>query len=53
MKVKNLSALARAAGILEGMAADEKIGERLMKVVKMLDAVVIDEERTKKEEDER
>ena len=50
MKVKNLSALARAAGIIEGMAVDEKNGERLMKVVKMLDAVIIDEERSKNDE---
>ena len=52
MKVKNLSVLERAAGIIEGVytAADEKIGERLMHVVAMLDTVIIDEERNKNDE---
>lgn len=47
MKVKNLSVLERAAGIIEGvyMAVDEKIGECLMNVVEMIDAVIIDEEK--------
>jgi hypothetical protein len=48
MKVKNRSVLERAAGIIEGvyMAVDEKIGDCLMNVVEMIDAVLIDEERS-------
>ena len=48
MKAKNCSVLERAAGIIEGVytAVDEKIGECLMNVVEMIDAVIIDEERS-------
>lgn len=48
MKLKNRSTLERAAGIVDGVsyAVDERLADILAAVVEMIDAVLIDEERS-------
>ena len=50
MKIENRSALERAAGMIDGIscAIDEKFAGVLVAVVEMIDAVIIDEERSNK-----
>lgn len=52
MKLKNISALERAMGILEGViwTVDGKLEDCLLNVIEILEAVRADEERSKTDE---
>ena len=47
MKIKNISVLERAAGLMEGacILLDEKIATCIFNAVEMIDAVILDEEK--------